>query len=116
MYTAMIELNRIFTKKCNSNRKDFINYFQDLTIFNDEDFPKFDKYRRHIIKYFFQIYLLKKADSIDNSMMKIIIRKEDVDFLLNIIEPMELATNENYNRNFFDVFRILYPELSNHKI
>jgi hypothetical protein len=67
----------------------------------------FDQKRRLITHHFFKIFLLRKNNVIDDKILKTLAQEEDVQYLLEYIEPLETAINKNYNREMFDMYRNL---------
>lgn len=67
----------------------------------------FDQKRRMITHHFFKIFLLRKTDIIDDTILKTVAQEEDVEYLLKYIEPMETKINPKYNKEMFNFYRDL---------
>jgi len=79
---------------------------------NDKDeYPKiriFDEDRRRYSHHFYKIWLLSDRGLVNESFVKKVATREQVDFLLEVIEPLERATNPKYDHSPFDFFRNIY--------
>jgi len=64
-----------------------------------------DNQRRKISHHFLKIYLLKVSDVIDDSLMMKLASKGSIEYLLEIIEPVEKYLNPKYNQDMFDEYR-----------
>jgi hypothetical protein len=67
----------------------------------------YDQNRRKVTHHFFKMYLLKRNNIIDDKILKTVAQKEDVQFLVEHIEPMEQKINKDYNREMFDFYHNL---------
>lgn len=67
-----------------------------------------DKDRRRYSHHFHKIWLLLDSGVVSESFVKKVVSAEQVDFLLEVIEPLEEALNPNYNHSTFDTFRRIY--------
>ena len=52
---------------------------------------KNDLYRRRISHHFYQIYLLKQSNVIDDNFLKSLVKQGKIDFFLEVIKPLDLA-------------------------
>ena len=71
-----------------------------------------DHCRRIIISHFLKIVRMKKLKLVDDSFVKEVAHPTGVQFLFEVIEPLERIINPNYDISVFDMFRKLYPDLS----
>ena len=78
---------------------------------DQEVFDKVDKNRRLVSHHFQRIYYLFKTGAIDEELAKELSNKNQSQFYLEIIEPLEGGENPHYNSESFDQFRKFYPEL-----
>lgn len=71
-----------------------------------------DNYRRMYSYIFHKLAILLDGKCIDNGFIKKIIYPDEIDILLNIVEPLEKAKarflNKDYNPKTFDTFRKLF--------
>ena len=98
----------------NKHRKDFAKKFADMR--NDPDeYPKIkdeDEARRRYSHHFYKIWLLSDRGLVNKSFVKKVAPRGQVDFLLEIIEPLEEAIDPKYDHPTFDFFRDIYPRES----
>ena len=71
-----------------------------------------DKARRRFSHHFYKIWLLFDRGLVNKSFVKKVAPRGQVDFLLEIVEPLEKAINPNYGHSTFDIFRALYSKES----
>ncbi len=58
--------------------------------------------------YFHQIKALLDCGVVDENFVKKLVKSDQVDTLLDIVEPLEKAKSEDYDHSTFDLFRKLY--------
>ncbi len=69
-----------------------------------------DKDRRRYSHHFHKIRLLLDSGVVSESFVKKVVSSGQVNFLLEVIEPLEEALNPNYNHSTFDTFRRIYQK------
>ena len=96
------------------HQTDFAKKFAEMR--NDRDeyakIEQIDKDRRRYSHHFNKIRLLLDSGLVNESFVKKIAPPEQVDFLLEVIEPLEKALNLNYHHSTFDTFRRIYHKES----
>lgn len=75
---------------------------------SDPSFESLEKYTMKYILLFYKIYLLLDAGIIDEGFVKIVVPRECIEILLNIVEPLQKVIDPNYNKLMFDAFRKIY--------
>lgn len=99
------------SQEMNDAMKSLKDSVQQVLSGDTKAFPQsitvFDQKRRLITHHFFKIFLLRKNNVIDNKILKNITQEEDIQLLINYIEPLETAINKNNNREMFDMYRNL---------
>jgi len=94
----------------NTHPKDWAEKFAEVRN-NRDEYPKIeqeDKARRRYSHHFYKIWLLLDRGLVNKSFVKKVAPRGQVDFLLDIIEPLERAIDPNYDHSTFDFFRELY--------
>ncbi len=90
------------------NVPDFAKKFGEM---RNKDYSKVaptDKARRMYAHYFHKIKLLLDTGLVTGNFVKKVVTSGQVDFLLEVIEPLEEAMNPNYDRSMFNTFKKLY--------
>lgn len=90
------------------NVADFAKKFGETKNTDYSKVALIDKARRMYAHYFHKIKLLLDTGLINERFVKKVVTSGQVDFLLEMIEPLEEAMNSNYDRSMFDTFRKLY--------
>jgi len=89
---------------------DFAAKFAEMR--NDKDeyakIKNLDEDRRRYSHHFYKIWLLSDRGLVNKSFVKKVATREQVDFLLEVIEPLELEINPKYDHSTFDFFRNIY--------
>ena len=100
----MLEAIRHLREWKNRHEKDFVKKFIEEL---DKDFNwKYDKYRRRVSHHFYQIYLLWESRVIKDDFITILVKQGKIDFLLDVIKPLDLAIAENLKFNKFDETKV----------
>lgn len=96
----------------NKHPKDFAQKFAEMRKDPSKyaDIEDEDKARRRYSHHFYKIWLLFDSKLIDMEFVKKVATSGQVDFLLEIIEPLEAAINPHYDHSYFDFFRKIYPK------
>jgi len=87
---------------------DFAKKFGELRRSDYLKVESYDKDRRRYSHYFHKIRHLLDVGLVNESFVKNVVPPGQVDFLLEVIEPLEEATNPNYERSTFDTFKRIY--------
>ena len=72
------------------------------------DAVRLDGDRRRVSHYFHQIRALLDCGVVNENFVKKLVKSDQVDTLLDIVEPLEEAKNSNYDHSTFDIFRKIY--------
>ncbi len=88
---------RVFSQLLSSKEKEQSTYAKQL-----------DGDRRRVSYYFHQIKSLLDCGVIDENFVRKLVKSDQVDTLLDIVEPLEKARNEDYDHSTFDTFRRIY--------
>ncbi len=110
MLSGMLKL-REFQQK---HGPGFAKIFKEIM---DRDYAKIkhiNEIRRKYSHYFRQIWLMIDTKTVKIRFIKKLIPSSQVDFLLEIIEPLEKKLGSNYNRLMFDTFRKIYCKNRNY--
>ena len=106
MLSGMLNLR----KWQNEHPKDFATKFAEMR--NDKDeyakIKNLDEDRRRYSHHFYKIWLLLDRGLVNKSFVKKVAPREQVDFLLEVIKPLERAINPKYDHSTFDFFRNIY--------
>jgi len=93
---------------------DFADKFAEMR--NDRDeyakIEQIDKDRRRYSHHFYKIWLLSDRGLVNKGFVKKVAPRDQVDFLLEIIEPLEKAMNPKYDPLTFVFFRSIYHKES----
>jgi hypothetical protein len=114
MYKAMRKLKKFKTHFSDDNegREKMKIAFHELENTNEKEFHNLNNYRRMVSHHFQRIYYLRVTNAIkDDKLMKNLSSKYQTEFYLKIIEPLEAGINPKYEKNSFNYYRKLYPEL-----
>ena len=71
-----------------------------------------DAGRRRVSHYFHQIKALLDCGVVDENFVKKLVKSDQVDTLLDVVQPLEKAKNPDYDHSTFDTFRRLYHKES----
>ncbi len=71
-----------------------------------------DEDRRRVSHYFHQIRVMLDCGVVDEKFLKKLIKPDQVDTLLDVVEPLEKAKNPDYDHSTFDLFRSMYRKES----
>ena len=93
----------------NRHKTDFARAFDDKRRTSYPDVKEEDEARRRYSHHFHKIYLLYATGLVDKTFVSRIVPKNQVEFLLEVIEPLEDAIGPDYDRTSFDFFHGLYP-------
>jgi hypothetical protein len=88
---------------------DFAKKFEDAFVHRDERAVELNRHRRVVTHYFHNVIMLYRMGVIDDRAIRAIIFPFQVDFLLDVVEPIE-RTRVGYRdiRYMFDSYRQLY--------
>lgn len=88
---------------------EFAHRFEDALSKKDEKALQLNRYRRIVTHYFHNVIMLYRLKVIDEQAVKTVVFPFQVDFLLEVIEPLE-RTGVGYNdiRYMFDAYRQIY--------
>jgi len=96
------------------HQTDFAKKFAEMR--NDRDeyakIEQLDKDRRRYSHHFHQIRIMLDSGVVNESFVKQLVSPEQVDFLLEVVQPLEEAINPNYDHSTFDTFRRIYHKAS----
>jgi len=93
---------------------DFATKFAEMRN-NKDEYAKIeqeDKARRRYAHHFYKIWLLSDRKLVTKDFVKKVAPHGQVDFLLEIIEPLEKAINPVYGHSTLDFFRGIYRKES----
>jgi len=71
-----------------------------------------DEDRRRYSHHFHQIRTMSDCGVVNESFVKKLVKSDQVDTLLDVIQPLEEAKDLNYDRSTFDFFRGIYHKES----
>ena len=90
---------------------DFGLIFEQLLQDQNQD-PKYttqiDSGRRRVSHYFHQIRALLDCGVVNEDFVLKLIKNDQIDTLLDVVEPLEAAKNSEYDRSIFKLFRDMY--------
>lgn len=104
MLSGMLNLRK-WQQQYGSN---FAEEFGEMRRSDYSKIEQIDKDRRRYSHHFHKIRLLLDSGVVSKSFVKKIVSFGQVDFLLEVIEPLEGALNPNYDHSTFDTFRRIY--------
>lgn len=87
---------------------DFAKKFGEMRRNDYSKVEQVDKDKRRYSHHFHKIRLLLDSGVVSESFVKKVVSPGQVDFLLEVIEPLEEAINPNYDHSTFDTFRRIY--------
>lgn len=87
---------------------DFAKVFAELREKEYGKVKREDEARRRYSHYFYRMRLLLDTHAINKAYMKKVVHPEHVNFYFEVIVPMEMAINPNYDKITFDTFRNLH--------
>jgi len=90
------------------NGLDFAKKFGEMRRTDYSKIKQIDKDRRRYSHHFHKIRLLLDSGVVSEGFVKKVVSSGQIDFLLEVIEPLEEALNSNYNHSTFDTFRRIY--------
>ena len=67
-----------------------------------------DKDRRRVSHYFHQISAMLDCGVVDENFVKKLVKPDQVDTLLDVVEPLLKEKNPDYDHSTFDTFRRIY--------
>jgi hypothetical protein len=89
------------------NTPDFMERFARKDL-NESAMSSIDSNRRLYAHYFHRLRILLTTSTIDETFLKRIVSPDQVDFLFEIIEPLDKAANPDYDTSTYEIFRKLY--------
>lgn len=95
----------------NENKNNFGHAFIQLQKQDSDKFKVLNEDRRRCSHYFHKIERLLATGTVNEGFVKRLIKDAkngQVDFLLDVIEPLEKALNPDCDRSTFDAFRKIY--------
>ena len=81
----------------------------------DTDAKRLDGDRRRVAHYFHQIKNLLDCRVIDENFVKKLVKPDQIDTLLDIVEPLAEVKDPDYDHSTFDTFRRIYRGGKNNK-
>jgi hypothetical protein len=69
-----------------------------------------DEDRRRVSHHFHQIEAMLDCGVIDEDFVRKLVKPDQVNTLLDIVEPLEKVKNPDYDHSTFDSFRRIYPK------
>lgn len=109
MLSGMINLR----KWQQQHGSDFAKKFGEMRRADYSKIEQIDRDRRKYSHHFHKIKLLLNCRFVNKSFVKKVVSPGQVDFLLEVIEPLEEALNPNYDHSTFDTFRRMYHKNDN---
>ena len=91
-----------------SHRPVFQDHFLDLLQRSPDSYRPLDAKRRRVAHYFDKIYRLQRAEYIDDTFVRTVVGRDQVEFFLEVIEPLEKAVKSDYDKSAFEYFAKLY--------
>ena len=101
------DMTKIKSWKEENKDDDIGKKFVKLRETDSSKFNKIDSARRHITHHFHQIYLLKENNLINDELVKSVVDRDKINFLIGYIEPLENTIDSNYNKKMFIYFKKL---------
>jgi hypothetical protein len=92
------------------SKKDFATEFAFNWEFHYDQVKDLDKHRRRLSHHFHKIILLFDTGFVDESFVKKVVTRAQVDFLFEIIEPLDRAIESSYKPATFGILRKIIPE------
>ncbi|MFA5393347.1 MAG: hypothetical protein WC081_04225 [Candidatus Ratteibacteria bacterium] len=90
--------------------ENFAKVFGELRRSNYDEIEQIDKARRRFSHYFHQIRLLLECGYVDKFFVKKTVSKEQVEFLLRIIEPLGKSLNPDYDQTTFRTVEAIFSK------
>lgn len=94
---------------------DFGRKFSEMKKQNKKHYDTLDEDRRRFSHYFRTLFVMLDADVIDVEFLKKIVppgKDDQVDFLLQVIEPLEKEIDANYDTSMFVTFQKIYHKIA----
>jgi len=89
---------------------DFAKKFGNET-FNSVTIGTIDHNRRFIAHYFYRLRLLLETNLVDERFIRQVVTSDQVEFLLEIVEPLDKARNPDYDTSMYVAFRRMFPRV-----
>lgn len=106
MLSSMLKLRQFQV----SHGAEFARTFGRLRKDNYEEVKPVDEARRRVKRYFFKVFFLLESEVVTERFVKMVIVPSSVGFLREIVEPLEVEINRNYERDRFDRFARMYSD------
>jgi hypothetical protein len=107
MLEGMLTL-RQFKDISDRSGDDFAQEFVSLRTINYQLIEEVDQGRRRYSHHFHKIRQLLDSKLVKKNFVRKVVTQEQVNFLVEVIEPLERAINPQYDHRTFDIFRNLY--------
>lgn len=104
MYDSMTAIKGFFE----TYRDDPIAFFLNRKRFCTDEFKGINGHRRRFVHLYHNIRILNKAGLLDEDIIKKIVMPEEVQFLIQYVEPLDKALPDSSSVTF-DFFRDLFP-------
>ena len=117
----MLDAMLILRAWTNSHGERSADQFRRLRQDDYANIRSVDQARRRASHFFQNIYTLRTAGFLEDSDVRLVATKGQVEFFREVIEPLEAAIGANYDRSSFEYFGGLYgiqpgvPPLANPK-
>jgi hypothetical protein len=89
--------------------EDFARKWARLYRDNNEEALTVDRSRRRVSHFFDAIAVLSEKQLISEDIAKLLTRFQGIDLFFEVVEPLEKALNENYDKSSFDILYALRP-------
>ncbi len=96
----------------NKHPQDFAQLFEKGMREPNNITDQLNEDRRRVSHYFHQIKSLLDCGVVDEDFVKKLVQPDQVDTLLDVVEPLEKAKDPNYDHSTFDSFRKIYRKES----
>lgn len=82
--------------------EEFAKKFAELRPERTDKINRIDRCRRRVSHHYYKIWRLYDGNIIDEEFVKVLMTPGQLDFLIEVNEPMERAINPDYNKEMFD--------------
>lgn len=91
---------------------DFATRFGSGKDLNSATIGKVDLDRRLVAHYFHRLRLLLDTKLVDEKFITKVVTRDQLEFLLEIVEPLDRARHPDYDTSTYDTFRRMFPDVN----
>jgi len=100
----------LYKTNCERNGKNHEEDFAEKLKRGDHYAEKINIYRRLFSHHFHKMRRLLNAGLVDEEFITQLVEREQVDFLIKVVEPLARAKDQDYDRRTFETFRKLHDK------